>query len=237
MKKGAFPSFKHHLSLSQKTVKSDTGITCRAQADQRDWGGGWCWEGQVSLQTTPSSLLAHLGERASEHMNRATSPVYPSHRYVSVFRLFEIVDGIKQPTATYKNSPTSTMSANKGSFDWDGDQTVNQEPGHCVTTGLICQDAIVCKVLGFCGGLRIMKYNIENVKYKNDTLRGKKDYGTFISTLLCQDFVQTYSRHIVNNQTIVSLLSGLSLDTSGMLCVTVMLTSLNLNTLTNIIYE
>lgn len=121
--------------------------------------------------------------------------VYPSHRPVSCFRLFEIVDGIKQPTATYKDSPTSTMSANKGSFDWAGDQTVNQEPGHCVCPGLICQDGIVWKVLGFCGGLRIMKYNIENVKCKNDALRGKKDYGTFVSSLLCRDFVQTYRRY------------------------------------------
>lgn len=35
---------------------------------------GGCWEGQVALPNSPSSSwLAHLGKRASEDMNRATS--------------------------------------------------------------------------------------------------------------------------------------------------------------------
>lgn len=34
---------------------------------------GGCWGGQVAPPTTPSSWLAHLGKRASEDMNRATS--------------------------------------------------------------------------------------------------------------------------------------------------------------------
>lgn len=185
LKKGAFPSFKHHLSLSQNPWNQIQVL----HAELKQTGGGF---GESGLSADhPFLPIGPPGQESFRKHEPSYLSVYPSHRYVSFFRLFEIVDGIKQPTFTYKDSPTSTVSANKGSFDWARDQTVNQEPGHCVLTGLICHDGIVCKVLGFCGGLRIMKYNLENVKYKKDTLRGRKITG-HLSLLFC---VRTLFKH------------------------------------------